>query len=189
MLLPEDATMSALLYIQLKHTSCHISTHTTYRSRRAEHLKQTIQSTAKQHNETISVIVIVVAVPDGSCCHRCCCLHHSLRHSRTAGGGGYRRAHVRGMSTTISSLYYLICCCWSVLLNIVGMHACAGGIALIDEQVSQVNMTHMCNEIPVTVVNGQLPGPTIEVTEGDTVIVHVVNKSPYNLTIHWYLNC
>ncbi|CAD6255449.1 unnamed protein product [Miscanthus lutarioriparius] len=51
--------------------------------------------------------------------------------------------------------------------------------------VSQVNMTHMCNEIPVTVVNGQLPGPTIEVTEGDTVIVHVVNKSPYNLTIHW----
>ena len=84
MLLPEDATMSALLYIQLKHTSCHISTHTTYRSRRAEHLKQTIQSTAKQHNETISVIVIVVAVPDGSCCHRCCRLHHSLRHSRTA---------------------------------------------------------------------------------------------------------
>ena len=60
---------------------------------------------------------------------------------------------------------------------------------MIDEQVSQVNMTHMCNEILVTVVNGQLPGPTIEVTEGDTVIVHVVNKSPYNLTIHWYLNC
>ncbi|KAG0530940.1 hypothetical protein BDA96_05G230900 [Sorghum bicolor] len=52
--------------------------------------------------------------------------------------------------------------------------------------VSQVNMTHMCNEIPVTVVNGQLPGPTIEVTEGDSVIVHVVNKSPYNMTIHWH---
>jgi hypothetical protein len=49
-------------------------------------------------------------------------------------------------------------------------------------------MTHMCNEIPVTVVNGQLPGPTIEVTEGDAVIVHVVNKSPYNLTIHWYVS-
>jgi FtsP/CotA-like multicopper oxidase with cupredoxin domain len=48
-------------------------------------------------------------------------------------------------------------------------------------------MTHMCNEIPVTVVNGQLPGPTIEVTEGDSVIVHVVNKSPYNITIHRYI--
>ena len=48
-----------------------------------------------------------------------------------------------------------------------------------------MNMTHMCKEMLVTVVNGQLPGPTIEVTEGDSVAVHVVNKSPYNITIHW----
>lgn len=48
-------------------------------------------------------------------------------------------------------------------------------------------MTHLCNEMLVTVVNGQLPGPTVEVTEGDSVTVHVINKSPYNLTIHWYL--
>ncbi|XP_062197637.1 laccase-15-like [Phragmites australis] len=60
--------------------------------------------------------------------------------------------------------------------------------------VSQVNMTHLCKETLVTVVNGQLPGPTIEVTEGDSLAVHVVNKSPYNITIHWHgvrqrLNC
>ncbi|XP_062225118.1 laccase-15-like [Phragmites australis] len=60
--------------------------------------------------------------------------------------------------------------------------------------VSQVNMTHLCKETLVAVVNGQLPGPTIEVTEGDSVAVHVVNKSPYNMTIHWHgvkqwLNC
>ena len=48
-----------------------------------------------------------------------------------------------------------------------------------------MNMTHMCKEMLVTVVNGQLPGPTIEVTEGDSVTVHVINKSPYNITIHW----
>jgi laccase len=54
--------------------------------------------------------------------------------------------------------------------------------------VSQVKMTRMCKQIPVTVVNGQLPGPTIEVTEGHSVTVHVVNMSPYNLTIHWYLD-
>jgi len=34
-------------------------------------------------------------------------------------------------------------------------------------------------------VNGQLPGPTIDVFEGDEVVVDVVNASPYNLTIHW----
>ena len=52
-------------------------------------------------------------------------------------------------------------------------------------QVSQMKMTHLCKETPVTVVNGQLPGPVIDVTEGDSVVVHVVNKSPYNITIHW----
>ncbi|KAL6641660.1 hypothetical protein ACP70R_019841 [Stipagrostis hirtigluma subsp. patula] len=51
--------------------------------------------------------------------------------------------------------------------------------------VSQMNMTRLCKETPVAVVNGQLPGPVIEVTEGDSVVVHVVNKSPYNITIHW----
>ncbi|TKW02134.2 hypothetical protein SEVIR_8G221600v4 [Setaria viridis] len=60
--------------------------------------------------------------------------------------------------------------------------------------VSQVNMTHLCKETLVTVVNGQLPGPVIEVTEGDSVAVLLVNKSPYNITIHWHgvkqwLNC
>ncbi|XP_062197600.1 laccase-15-like isoform X2 [Phragmites australis] len=60
--------------------------------------------------------------------------------------------------------------------------------------VSQMNMTHLCKETLVTVVNGQLPGPTVEVTEGDSVAVHVVNKSPNNITIHWHgvkqrLNC
>ncbi|EMS45877.1 Laccase-15 [Triticum urartu] len=60
--------------------------------------------------------------------------------------------------------------------------------------VSEMKMTHLCNETLVTVVNGQLPGPAIEVTEGDSVAVHVVNKSPHNITIHWHglkqrLNC
>ncbi|OEL21560.1 Laccase-15 [Dichanthelium oligosanthes] len=60
--------------------------------------------------------------------------------------------------------------------------------------VSQMNMMHLCKETLVTVVNGQLPGPTIEVTEGDSVAIHVVNKSPYNISIHWHgvkqrLNC
>ncbi|KAL6641655.1 hypothetical protein ACP70R_019836 [Stipagrostis hirtigluma subsp. patula] len=60
--------------------------------------------------------------------------------------------------------------------------------------VSQMKMTHLCKETLVTLVNGQLPGPVIEVTEGDSVSVHVVNKSPHNITIHWHgvkqrLNC
>ncbi|KAL5709328.1 laccase [Ranunculus cassubicifolius] len=44
----------------------------------------------------------------------------------------------------------------------------------------------LCGEQIVTVVNGTMPGPTVKVNEGDTLIVHVNNNSPYNLTIHWH---
>nr|CAB3492125.1 unnamed protein product [Digitaria exilis]CAB3505022.1 unnamed protein product [Digitaria exilis] len=75
-----------------------------------------------------------------------------------------------------------------------GLSAAAAAVVEHTFVVSRVNMTRSCKEILVTVVNGQLPGPAIEVTEGDSVAVHVVNKSPYNLTIHWHgvkqrLNC
>nr|CAB3457656.1 unnamed protein product [Digitaria exilis] len=52
--------------------------------------------------------------------------------------------------------------------------------------VSQMNMRHLCRDTLVTVVNGQLPGPVIDVTEGDSVVIHVVNRSPYSITIHWH---
>jgi laccase len=51
--------------------------------------------------------------------------------------------------------------------------------------VSQIKLRHLCNDTLVTVVNGQLPGPAIEVVEGDSVVVHVINKSPAGVTIHW----
>ncbi|VAH22285.1 unnamed protein product [Triticum turgidum subsp. durum] len=57
-----------------------------------------------------------------------------------------------------------------------------------------MKLNHMCNDTLVTVVNGQLPGPALEVREGDSVVVHVINKSPHGVTIHWHgvkqqLNC
>ncbi|CAM0948455.1 unnamed protein product [Alopecurus aequalis] len=62
------------------------------------------------------------------------------------------------------------------------------------EHTFVVSMVHLCKETLVTVVNGQLPGPMIEVEEGDSLAIHIVNKSPYGLTIHWHgvkqrLNC
>ncbi|KQJ87547.1 laccase-15 [Brachypodium distachyon] len=73
----------------------------------------------------------------------------------------------------------------------------SGGDAAVVEHtfvVSQVRMNQACKDTLVTVVNGQVPGPAIEVTEGDSVVVHVVNQSPHGLTIHWHgvkqrLNC
>lgn len=39
--------------------------------------------------------------------------------------------------------------------------------------------------VSITAVDG-VPGPVIEANEGDTVLVHVINHSPLNVTVHWY---
>lgn len=60
-------------------------------------------------------------------------------------------------------------------------------LAVCIVQVGNLSISRLCQpEMIITAVNGQLPGPTINVTEGDTVVVHLVNQSPYNMTIHWY---
>ncbi|RCV18385.1 hypothetical protein SEVIR_3G329700v4 [Setaria viridis] len=53
--------------------------------------------------------------------------------------------------------------------------------------VGNLSISQLCQPARIiTAVNGQLPGPTIEACEGDTVVVHLVNESPYNMTIHWH---
>ena len=49
-----------------------------------------------------------------------------------------------------------------------------------------MTVNRLCQNQVITAVNGSLPGPTLRAKEGDTIIVHVFNKSPYNLTIHWH---
>ncbi|GAA0185460.1 oxidase [Lithospermum erythrorhizon] len=53
-------------------------------------------------------------------------------------------------------------------------------------EVKNLTIGRLCNQTTITAVNGSLPGPTLRVREGDTVIVHVLNKSPYEITIHWH---
>ena len=48
-------------------------------------------------------------------------------------------------------------------------------------------MSRLCNSKPLLTVNGQFPGPTIAVHEGDNVEVKVVNLIDSNTTIHWWV--
>ncbi|KAH1162563.1 hypothetical protein GLYMA_01G108300v4 [Glycine max] len=52
--------------------------------------------------------------------------------------------------------------------------------------VADITVQRLCRQQLITAANRTLPGPTINAREGDTVVVHVFNKSPYNLTIHWH---
>ncbi|XP_068311430.1 laccase-3-like isoform X2 [Pyrus communis] len=44
----------------------------------------------------------------------------------------------------------------------------------------------LCRTHTTITVNGQFPGPTLEVRNGDSVAVQVTNRAKYNITIHWH---
>lgn len=52
--------------------------------------------------------------------------------------------------------------------------------------VQELSITRLCKSHTIITVNGQFPGPTLEVRNGDAVIVKVTNKARYNVTIHWH---
>lgn len=41
-------------------------------------------------------------------------------------------------------------------------------------------------EREVILVNGQFPGPALEMNQGDNIEVTVHNKLPFNTTVHWH---
>ncbi|XP_042510376.1 laccase-7-like [Macadamia integrifolia] len=52
--------------------------------------------------------------------------------------------------------------------------------------VANQTLKRLCSEQEVTLVNGEMPGPVIEVEDGDTLIVHVLNQSPLYISFHWH---
>ncbi|KAK8947327.1 Laccase-3 [Platanthera zijinensis] len=47
-------------------------------------------------------------------------------------------------------------------------------------------MERLCKTTRIVTVNGQFPGPTLEVKNGDSLVIKVVNGVKYNATIHWH---
>ncbi|KAF0902254.1 hypothetical protein E2562_014488 [Oryza meyeriana var. granulata] len=52
--------------------------------------------------------------------------------------------------------------------------------------VQETLVKRLCKTQKIITVNGQFPGPTIEVYDGDTVAVKAVNMARYNVTLHWH---
>lgn len=52
--------------------------------------------------------------------------------------------------------------------------------------VQATPVKRLCKTRNAITVNGQFPGPTLEVNNGDTLVVEVVNRAQYNVTIHWH---
>lgn len=53
------------------------------------------------------------------------------------------------------------------------------------QQVQATAVNRLCRTQNIITVNGQFPGPNLEVRNGDTLIIKVLNQAQYNVTIHW----
>ncbi|MCD7458266.1 high-affinity glucose transporter [Datura stramonium] len=60
-----------------------------------------------------------------------------------------------------------------------------GAIYVAMEQIQATPVKRLCKIRNTITVNGQFPGPTLEVNNGDTLVINVVNRARYNVTIHW----
>jgi len=78
--------------------------------------------------------------------------------------------------------------CMALVIALAAAAASVGEAAVVKHTfvVHEMNVTHLCNTTKIYVVNGQFPGPTLDVTDGDTVVVRVVNRLDHGLTIHWH---
>ncbi|XP_037440534.1 putative laccase-17 [Triticum dicoccoides] len=80
-------------------------------------------------------------------------------------------------------------------LSLLGLAAaillCCSRPAIAKEQrhefvIQEAAVTRLCNSRSIVTANGQFPGPAVEVNEGDSLVVSVVNNATYNVTIHWH---
>ncbi|KAF8402562.1 hypothetical protein HHK36_010648 [Tetracentron sinense] len=92
----------------------------------------------------------------------------------------------------MEAFYHLVkplCSC--LLLGLLLLFASAASFANAevhhhDFVVQAKSVKRLCKAHNIITVNGQYPGPTLEVRNGDTLEVSVVNKAQYNVTIHWH---
>nr|AFV52378.1 laccase [Picea abies] len=52
--------------------------------------------------------------------------------------------------------------------------------------IQSTSVKRLCGMHNIITVNGQFPGPTLHVRNGDTLMVKVYNNAQYNATIHWH---
>ncbi|XP_042486442.1 laccase-7-like [Macadamia integrifolia] len=76
----------------------------------------------------------------------------------------------------------LVACAFTLLLASVVSSSVVEHTLVVKNRM----LRRLCYEQEVTVVNGSMPGPVIRVRDGDTLIVHVLNQSPINISLHWH---
>ncbi|PKI54649.1 hypothetical protein CRG98_024934 [Punica granatum] len=54
------------------------------------------------------------------------------------------------------------------------------------EFIQATPVKRLCRTHSTITVNGQFPGPTLEVRDGDSLVIKAINQARYNITLHWH---
>ncbi|XP_010543702.1 PREDICTED: laccase-12 [Tarenaya hassleriana] len=82
-------------------------------------------------------------------------------------------------TSSFPSSLFLLCSLLSASLVLSEVHH-------HDFVIQETPVKRLCKTQNVITVNGMFPGPTLEVNNGDTLVVKVVNRAQHNVTIHWH---
>ncbi|KAF8399003.1 hypothetical protein HHK36_014870 [Tetracentron sinense] len=86
------------------------------------------------------------------------------------------------------SLMVPLLCAWVGVLILAGASPSTSSPTTrrFEFNIEWKNVRRLCHTKPLITVNGEYPGPTIAVHEGDNVEVKVTNSIAENTTIHWH---
>uniref|UniRef100_A0A5B7BRK6 Laccase n=1 Tax=Davidia involucrata TaxID=16924 RepID=A0A5B7BRK6_DAVIN len=85
----------------------------------------------------------------------------------------------------MGSCYVILVVAFLVLANVLPSSS-SSTTRRFQFNVKWKSVTRLCHTKPLLTVNGEFPGPTISVHEGDNVEVKVTNLVARNTTIHWH---
>ncbi|CAN0842063.1 Monocopper oxidase-like protein SKU5 [Linum grandiflorum] len=72
-----------------------------------------------------------------------------------------------------------------VLLHLVSFSSAGDPYAFFNFEVSYITASPLGEPQQVIAINGKFPGPTVNVTTNDNVVINVRNKLDENLLLHW----
>ncbi|XP_021720968.1 laccase-3-like [Chenopodium quinoa] len=85
-------------------------------------------------------------------------------------------------------LHSTYCSLFLKLTFILAFTACLANAAVHHHEfvIQPTPVNRLCQTQHVMTVNGQFPGPTLEVHNGDTLIIKVTNAGKYDISLHWH---
>ncbi|KAJ3682872.1 hypothetical protein LUZ60_013099 [Juncus effusus] len=75
---------------------------------------------------------------------------------------------------------------WNLLILFLALVYVKAEVQYHEFIVQETPVKRLCMRQSIITVNGQFPGPSLMVTDGDTLVIKVTNMAKYNITLHWH---